>query len=307
MWPLRKNCHHGVKLPNLNWLYAFLRPEKKGTSDILPPRFRKGAPWLVAAAILVVLGIVFSEITGHGLVLLFVIPAAFLIQRGRRHMAPRANEAKQADDRPPTLILRSFQDDRIATERFSLVLKRTFEQTVAAVLRTEGPPIIVGDPSEDLPRLGAFRAYFDHHDWQIAVTRLMDEVALLVFILGDTENLLWEFRQAVGKGRQTDILVIMPPLGRQILQSRWQRFTKENASLLGGHAPPGYPYDTVLGLFFLEGDPVFIVSRKRSLAEFRLCIRVFLSLHRKKITSIEGLKRFMRDNLPAIRISCTEN
>jgi hypothetical protein len=32
VWPLRKNCHHGVKLPNLNWLYAFLRPEEKGTS-----------------------------------------------------------------------------------------------------------------------------------------------------------------------------------------------------------------------------------------------------------------------------------
>ena len=279
-------------------LFANLPSHRRRLQDALPPRYRKGLPWFVAAAILVVLGIVLSNITDRGLVIFFVIPAVFLVQRGRRHMAPRASEAKRADDRPPTLILRSFQDDRIAMERFSLVPKRTFEQVVATTLKTMGPPLIVGDPGEKLARLGAFREYFVNNDWQTAVARLIDEVALLVFILGDTENLLWEFRQAIGKCRTADILIIVPPLDQHILRSRWRRFAEGIAGSINNRFPSEFPDDAILGLFFLEDDPVFIVGRKRGITDFRLGIRLFLSLQSAKITSLEGLRGFVKDHLP---------
>ncbi len=239
--------------------------------------------------------------TDRGFVVLFAIPAAYLFHRGRRHMAPPASDAKRADSRPPTLMLRSFQDDRIKVERFSLVPRRSFEQIVAPVLKSVGPPIIVGDPGEPLPRLGALREYIASDDWQTAVARLIDDVALLVFVLGDTENLFWEFQQAISKRRQADVLIIVPPLGRQVLQSRWQRFFSDNANALDGSVPPQFPSGPVIGVFFAANDPAFIVSRKRSVNDYQRDIRLFLRLQREKLKSTEELRGFLRAHLPMVQ------
>lgn len=269
--------------------------------NLSTPRLRRATPWFAGAVALVGLGIAISEMTDRGFVVLFAIPAAYLFHRGRRHMAPPASEAKRADSRPPTLMLRSFQDDRIKVERFSLVPRRSFEQIVAPVLKSVGPPIIVGDPGEPLPRLGALREYIASDDWQTAVARLIDDVALLVFVLGDTENLFWEFQRAISKRRQADVLIIVPPLGRQVLQSRWQRFFSDNANALDGSVPPQFPSGPVIGVFFAANDPAFIVSRKRSVNDYQLAIRLFLRLQREKLKSPEELAGFLRAHLPMVQ------
>ena len=180
---------------------------------------------------------------------------------------------------------------------------RTFEQVIASVLKTVGPTITVGDPGEQLPRLGAVREYFVHDDWQTAVAKLMDEVALLVFVLGDTENFFWEFQQAVGKHRKADLLIIVPPLKRQLLQSRWKRFCESNADALGTNIPDDFPDETVVGLFFLNDEPVVIKGRKRRILDLQVGIRLFLCIHREQITSHEELRGFVRDHLPLIKFT----
>jgi len=272
-----------------------------GLRGMLTPRYRPAVPWFAAGVVLIALGIALSEIADRGLVVLFGIPAAYLIYHGRRHMAPRANEVRQIDNRLPILILRSFQDDRIKTERFSLVPGRTFEQVIASVLKTVGPTITVGDPGEQLPRLGAVREYFVHDDWQTAVAKLMDEVALLVFVLGDTENFFWEFQQAVGKRRKADLLIIVPPLERQLLQSRWKRFRESNADAFGTIVQDDFPDDTAVCLFFLDDEPVVIKSRKRRILDLQVGTRFFLCIHREKIRPHQELRGFVRDHLPLIK------
>jgi uncharacterized protein (DUF1330 family) len=59
-----------------------------------------------------------------------------------------------------------------------------------------GPAVIVGAPGERLARLGASREYLATWEWREAVTRLIEEAALIVVIIGDTENLFWELRTA---------------------------------------------------------------------------------------------------------------
>jgi hypothetical protein len=93
--------------------------------------------------------------------------------------------------------------------------------------------------------------------------QLIDEAALIIFILGDTDNLFWEFSTAIGKRGKDALLVIVPPLRKTDLEIRWRRFAAANAAFLGTTFLQNLPNESVVAFFFRQDDPVLVVSQKR--------------------------------------------
>ena len=228
--------------------------------------------------------------------------------RTMRHTKPRAAELRAKDVRPPVLILREFSDDALGA---TFNPARSFEHFFTRELDRIGPTISVGRPGERLAPLGAARDYLDTHDWKSVVGTMIDDAAVVAFLLGDSENLLWEFRRTVetrGKGRA---LVIVPPLqdGTEV-QLRWARFAKATASAIGPGLPADLPKDRVLAFAFAGDDVVLFAggskpSRLRSWfskgpIDYRLALRLFWCLLPAQPGSARDVEEFMRANFPLV-------
>lgn len=250
------------------------------------PRRAPAAPWFLAALALAGTGITLAVLHEHGVVTtplarlpqLWVAAASLVAYRGLRHLQPPAAEVRAADTRAPVLILRAFNDDRLTMYRFAFVTRTTFEEIVARVMRPLGPIITVGDPQEPLPRLGAAREYLRGGDWRIAVDALICEAAKLVFILGDTDNLAWELRCVVARQRLADTLLLVPPVSERDAAERWAGLMKRDLglpdrTLAASALPPG-----LVAVLFRRGQPVFVVSRRRGVADYAVTIREALAL-----------------------------
>lgn len=145
----------------------------------------------------------------------------------RKLMAVDGWTLLERDRRPPILYLRSFVDDEKVMARRSpsvgasggvaggaaagLITAllgtsagayETQEEELTKVLEHFGPVVAVGDPSEDLPDLGAARVYFDDR-WQDNVMSLMQRSLIVVFRVGaKTPGFWWEVER---------VLQLLPP------------------------------------------------------------------------------------------------
>lgn len=149
-----------------------------------------------------------------------------LWRRAQKYEAPDADEAMAADQRPPVLYLRSFQDDGDAMvgpyrgfgmRQFTrLVGVRTAEQELTDILDHLGPVIAIGKPGEPLPELGAARLYVSHEMWQAKVLALMQQASLIVVRIGASAGVLWEIERALDVPREKIALLLVgdaaPPL-----------------------------------------------------------------------------------------------
>jgi hypothetical protein len=273
-------------------------------------RLPRAVPWFVLGACsifsLIALIVLHElEIVRFGVpVALFLLIGAYCLNRGRRHIKVRAAELRQLDRRAPVLILRSFRDDKLSIER--RVYRRTFrlrptlEEMVAYEADSLGPSIAIGEPGEKLPPLGASREYLRNEEWRTAVSKLIDEAALIIFILGDTDNLFWEFSTAIGKRGKDALLVIVPPLRKTDLEIRWRRFAAANAAFLGTTFLQNLPNESVVAFFFRQDDPVLVVSQKRGRWDYALGIRLFIGLYQTKLSSVRDVKGHLSAHAPAV-------
>lgn len=204
------------------------------------------------------------------------------------------------------LILRSFKDDKLPIERrisrrLGLKLRPTLEEIVAYEADSLGPSITIGEPGEKLPPLGASREYLVSQDWKTVVSTLIDEAALIIFSLGDTDNLYWEFSTTIGKRGKDGLLVVVPPLRKQTdLEHRWHRFVEANAALLGTTFPRHPPSEPVVAFFFRKDEPVLVVSQERGWWDYTLGIRLFISLYEAKLFSVRDLTRHLLAHVPTM-------
>jgi hypothetical protein len=199
------------------------------------PRPLQGRLWLALGWFLVAVSLVAAVIGAmedfsDGFVLLLAVPLAlarWMILRGKRLGAARAEQALVEDSRPPVLYLRSFQDEQAdkgmtgalrsgaATSARpladSVVAWGTREQEAMAVLmRQVGPYVAVGRPGEPMPEVGAARMYLPDDQWQARVAELIDTARLVVVRAGATEGLKWEVGQLVRRARPESLLVVLP-------------------------------------------------------------------------------------------------
>jgi hypothetical protein len=240
------------------------------------------------------------------------VPAASLIligvyffNRARRHMKLKVTELRHVDQRAPVLILRSFKDDKFPIERIyrraGISLRPTLEEIVSYEADSLGPSIAIGEPGEKLPPLGASRDYLLSEDWKTAVSKLIDESALIIFILGDTDSLFWEFSTAIGKRGKNAVLVVVPPLRKQTdLELRWRRFAEANAALLGPIFPQQLPRESVVAFFFRQDDPILIVGKNCKWWDYTLGIRLFISLYQRKLSSVRDVIAYLLAHVPIV-------
>jgi hypothetical protein len=152
--------------------------------------------------------------------------------RGRRELALRVQEVRKLDDRPPVLLLRSFEDDHIVLATRPRLLwffhaakeASTLEEYVVNWIWKLGPVIAIGKPDEKLSPLGAAREYVEEYQWRNCIRKYLDESAYVVSILGSTPGLRWEYEEIGARGRQDNVIVVFPPKPFEQLQRRWEVF-----------------------------------------------------------------------------------
>lgn len=155
-------------------------------------------------------------------------------RRVRAVLALRAQEVRLEDQRVPVVLLRSFADDELPIQRtnvlpfaaqFSIFLeaKLSLEEQIVAQLWEVGPVVAIGQPGLKVDPIGAPRERIVGTSWQARVQALLDECALAVVVLGQTEGLFWEYQQL--SQRPVSVLALLPPSNPAVLVDRWQRFT----------------------------------------------------------------------------------
>jgi hypothetical protein len=241
--------------------------------------------------------------------------AVFVFYRGMRLAKLNAAQLRERDRRAPVLILRQFRDDFLESGKMGFGGTPTFEHFVAAELNRIGPVVAIGRPGERVQPLGASRDYVDGVDWRGRVGTTMADAALVVVILGDSDSVLWEFRTAIETRGKTRTLIVVPPLpDRAELASRWARFSKASADILGPGFPAELPAKRLLAVAFSGEDAVMVVNderpRKRALIrsghpDYRLLFRLFERLLRQDVTSPHGLDVFLKRAMPIATIQRT--
>lgn len=120
-----------------------------------------------------------------------------LLRRGRRLRTRDARLMFLQSGEQPVLLLRSFDDDELADPRPLNFLQRRFEENLNVSLRQLGPVITVGRPTDPLGFAGAARFYVSNENWQSAIRYLMVNTCATVIVVGTTEGLWWEIRNAL--------------------------------------------------------------------------------------------------------------
>jgi hypothetical protein len=138
----------------------------------------------------------------------------------RRRLARSASELARKDQRPPILLLRSFQDDAITVEnerfwgyRFLRVRNERIrlEEVIAESLYTYGPLIALSNPLDALPPLGAAKENISDDHWKSAVESYVEHAQKIVLIAGPTPNLAWEVNLILSKEMASKCLFVFPP------------------------------------------------------------------------------------------------
>ena len=223
-----------------------------------------------------------------------------------RRLKLSASQLRERDRRAPVLLLRQFGDDFLEASKMTFGAAATFEHFVAAELNRIGPVVAIGRPGERLQPLGASRDYLEGPDWQKAVGTAIADAALVVFVLGESESVLWEFRTTIETRGKARALVIVPPLpDRSELSRRWTRFVEASGDLLGARFPSELPGRTALAIIFVGDDAVIVVNDERprsrarlvrSRSDYRLLLRLFERTQR--LPSAQALGAFLARALP---------
>jgi hypothetical protein len=270
----------------------------------------RALPWFAICAICLAmtgLRLVHWRPLDHLPVLLPIGLGSACLVRGLRHVQPRASALRALDVRPPVLILRAFRDDgitapgrdfeKLCVNPATWFRAPSFEELLAEEFDPVGPAVIVGAPGERLARLGASREYLATWEWREAVTRLIEEAALIVVIIGDTENLFWELRTVVARRGWDKVVLIVPPVAnKQHLQERLRRFAEGNLDLLGPVLSARILEECTLLYTCCRHIPVILRSRKRAVWHYELAIRLSILLSDESELGLAGVRHFLADD-----------
>jgi PQQ-dependent catabolism-associated CXXCW motif protein len=138
----------------------------------------------------------------------------FLLIRARRHFQVDAESLLGLDKRPPTLFLRSFDDDE--KQRFSgsqrALLDFSLETRLANHFSQFGPFVAVGSPKDSVPQIGAARVMLSDDAWQARVLEWIAHSRLIVMYSGKTRWVNWELRRIIECGRATRLILMIPEI-----------------------------------------------------------------------------------------------
>lgn len=123
---------------------------------------------------------------------------------------------------PYILYLRSFNDD-VETDKPQLVDRIAFyteEEILVVSLKKLGKAVAIGRPGEKAPPLGAKRIYVSDDQWQDKVRELSTDARLVIFRLGETEGLKWEWNYCLDAIEDISKLLLVVPASMISEQNR---------------------------------------------------------------------------------------
>ncbi len=307
---LRRDAAGGDRRLLLQWLtnamgrHRLTLVVRRATAPARRAKWRQAAPLYVAAAGVYVLSrAVGDRLAQSNAVTAFAVVAAGTAvlmvagRRGRRQTALSASELQEIDVRPPVLILRSFRDDRRGRWRLS----RSFEETLVGALAQTGPAVAIGEPTEKLPPLGAARHYVGAAtSWREVVSALIDQASAVVFVLGDSENLFWEFRTAVERRGFHRLLIVVPPVNGRELRSRWRSLLDSQADLFGTQLTPASVPEHAVAIGFVGGCAAIMGARNRRRSSVVAAVSLFGHLAEAEIGSPGDVRAHLARRAPRL-------
>ncbi|MDF7775221.1 hypothetical protein P1X14_08185 [Sphingomonas sp. AOB5] len=134
------------------------------------------------------------------------------INRIRQYRLVESGASDAVDETLPTaLYLRSFEHDaHIASNKNSLSLFETSEQSVSRALGGAFNFVAIGRPGEELPTLGAGRRYLPDEEWQQEVVRLIEAAQLIVVHVGASSGLQWEVAAIIERKMLGKVIFFIP-------------------------------------------------------------------------------------------------
>jgi len=212
----------------------------------------------------------FGSLIGSGIIAFTMIFwGTWIYRRARRNAMLPGSALMKNDARPLVLYLRSFQDDskikmrartangRILPERLH---KISFEEVVTEHMWGYGPVLAIGDPrtKSELAPLGAAREYEDDLSWQQKVTDLVRDAAMVIAVAGGTEGLVWEIDAIAKQGSLWKLVLLLPPVGAQELQARWQGLSSHG---IRNMLPADMDFTRSRAVIFPQGRPTLITAK----------------------------------------------
>ena len=220
-----------------------------------------------------------ASIVGFALV---TVCGTLLLRRGWRRIRLDAHLQMKADARQPVLLLRSFKDDQalLRPVDFLSVLQMRrirLEEAVAREVSILGPFIAVGAPGENLPELGAHRAYLADGEWQRAVLEWIDGSRVVLMVAGTTPWVGWELRALHDAAALPKLLLLLPPGRAEERRARWALACDcLRGSLWASSLANGDVSDAIAVCFKPEGDIMMIKGTQGTERDCRLAVRVGL-------------------------------
>lgn len=190
--------------------------------------------FLGGAMIVVGLGYALLNIFGDLLPIFLGVIIAYvgvrILNRGKRHFVPVGLTALQKDPRPPVLYLRPFSEEGAVGQVSPNAINRgfaekgtwrsmalfirfldTYEQTIGFAFRNIGPLVAIGDPTDGIPHLGAYRIYVGQEgDWQQMVSVLASKASYVILQIGHSDGLMWEVQYIVNHVRPEQLILCLP-------------------------------------------------------------------------------------------------
>jgi hypothetical protein len=144
------------------------------------------------------------------------------VRLAKRLLQPRVREQVDNDQRPPLLLLRSFQDDALEVrppsaslgviDTFSGETRVRFEEVIAWTAWRHGPLLTFGQPGTRLEPLGAARHYHDDRNWQAAIQELSNRANAFLLVVGRSPSLVWEIAEIRFHKRLARTVFVFPPV-----------------------------------------------------------------------------------------------
>ncbi|MFJ9871406.1 YncE family protein [Streptomyces sp. NPDC101165] len=224
------------------------------------------------------------RVLGVIVVLIALVPFILVRRLGMRYLRQQV----ERDHRPPTLMLRSFADDRrtlrarrldraSVIERLCMRRFERFEEVAAAALAVHGPVQALSQVGEKLPPpLGAARRSFSMDDWKDGVRGLIAQSQLICVTVGRSESLLWEIRQIRAAGALGRTLFLLPPTRRS--EQRLRLAVLGHALGIEWHVLDRARAGTeILAVTLPFGSPVVIVGRAPNDVSYEAAIEIAAS------------------------------
>ncbi len=222
----------------------------------------KGPEFLVIGSFVLIVGLLLRW-------MFFVQPAYEQIARSH---APFAYEELADDKRLPVVLLRPFRDDTAKTET-SWFKRRRVEEVVVETAKGYGPVIAIGAPEEnELPRLGAARAYIPGDNaWSAVALEWMQASRMIVMMAGQSPGLMWELDRIIQLGLLGKLVVVChnnSAYDRQIWKTRplddgpLQMAMRLARAAGSGDVPRAADLDDVIAMFVDDGRLVLVRTAK---------------------------------------------